>query len=218
MSREVKLLHTTVAHKLLLAVTGIVLLLFVIGHLAGNLQIYRGPEALNGYAALLHANPGPVWAARLILLFSVGVHIAFAARLAWRNWRARPVGYARRRWREADVAARSMVLTGPVIAAFVVYHLLHLTFGSVHPEFVPRDVYHNVVAGFRVLPVAIAYIVANVLLAFHLFHGTWSLTQTLGMSHPRWDGLRRTAATVVAVLIGAGNVSIPLAVWAGWVR
>lgn len=218
MSSDVSLLRNSVGHKLLLAVTGIPLFFFVIGHLAGNLQIYRGPEALNAYAAFLHANPGPPWAARLILLFSVGVHMVFAARLAWRNWRARPLGYARRRWREADAAARSMVFTGPVIAAFVAYHLLHLTFGSAHPEFVPRDVYHNVVRGFQVPAVALAYIVANVLLAFHLYHGAWSLTQTFGLSHPRWDGLRRAAATALAVLIGAGNVSIPLAVWAGWVR
>lgn len=218
MSREVKLLHTTVAHKLLLAVTGIFLLLFVIGHLAGNLQIYRGPEALNAYAAFLHSNPGPLWVARLLLLASVAVHIVFAARLAWRNWRARPLGYARRRWREADAAARSMVFTGPVIAAFVAYHLLHLTFGSAHPEFIAHDVYHNVVRGFQVPAVALAYIVANVLLALHLYHGAWSLTQTFGLSHPRWDGLRRAAATALALLIGAGNVSIPLAVWAGWVR
>lgn len=208
----------SVGQKLLLAGTGAVLLLFVIGHLAGNLQIYRGPEAINAYAAFLHSHPAPLWAARVVLLFSVGVHIVFAARLAWRNWRARPVGYARRRWREADAAARSMVLTGPVIAAFVAYHLLHLTFGSAHPEFVPRDVYHNVVRGFQVPAVAIAYIVANILLALHLYHGAWSLTQTFGLSHPRWDGLRRTAATVLAVLIGTGNASIPLAVWAGWVR
>lgn len=210
--------ETTVGQKMLLAGTGIVLFLFVIGHLAGNLQIYRGSEALNAYAAFLHANPGPLWMARIVLAFCAGVHMVYAVRLAWRNWRSRPVGYARRRYREADLAARSMVLTGPLIAAFVLYHLLHLTIGSAHPEFEPGDVYHNVMAGFRVPAVAVAYIAANVLLALHLYHGMWSLTQTLGLAHPRWDRLRRTVASALAVVIGAGNVSIPLSVWLGLVR
>ncbi len=217
MSSSIGLARSAVAQKLLLGTTGLILFLFVVGHLLGNLQIYRGPEALNVYAAFLHANPGPLWAARLVLLACVAVHIAFAARLAWRNWRSRPVPYARRRYREADAAARSMLLTGPVIAAFVVYHLLHFTFGSVHPEYVPGDVYHNVVAGFSVPWVALAYILANVLLGMHLYHGIWSATQTFGLAHPRWDPVRRAAARVIAAGIAAGNVSIPLAVWLGWI-
>lgn len=218
MATTSELVRTTVGQKLLLAATGIVLFLFVVGHLLGNLQIYRGPEALNAYAAFLHANPGPLWVARLLLLFSVGVHIVYAVRLAWRNWRTRPVSYARRRYRAADPAARSMIFTGPVIAAFVMYHLAHLTFGRVHPDFVSADVYHNVVAGFRVPLVAALYIVANILLALHLYHGLWSLTQTFGLAHRRWDGLRRGVATVIAAAIGLGNVSIPLAVWLELVR
>lgn len=217
MSSKIQLAQTTVGQKLLLGSTGLILFLFVVGHLLGNLQIYRGAAALNAYAAFLHANPGPLWVVRLVLLGCVAVHIAYAARLAWRNWRSRPVPYARRRYREADAAARSMLLTGPVIAAFVVYHLLHFTFGSVHPEYVPGDVYHNVVAGFRVPLVALAYMLANVLLGVHLYHGIWSATQTFGLAHPRWDPLRRTLARLIAAGIAAGNVSIPLAVWLGWV-
>ncbi len=217
MSSSIGFARTAVGQKLLLGSTGVVLFLFVVGHLLGNLQIYRGREALNSYAAFLHANPGPLWVVRLVLLGCVGVHIAYALRLAWRNWRSRPVPYARRRYREADPAARFMLLTGPVIATFVVYHLLHLTFGSAHSEFIAGDVYHNVVTGFRVPSVAFAYIVANLLLGFHLYHGLWSVTQTFGLAHPRWDPLRRVAARLMAAGIAAGNVSIPLAVWLGWV-
>lgn len=218
MSTTIGLVRTTVGQKLLLAGTGVVLFLFVVAHLLGNLQIYRGPAALSAYAAFLRANPGPLWLARLILLLCVGVHIAYAARLAWRNWRSRPIPYARRRYREADLASRSMVFTGPVIAAFVLYHLLHFTFGAVHPEFIAGDVYHNVIAGFRVPWVALTYIVANLLLGLHLFHGIWSATQTFGLAHSRWDHLRRATATVIAAAIGAGNISIPLAVWLGLVK
>jgi succinate dehydrogenase / fumarate reductase cytochrome b subunit len=114
-----------------------------------------------------------------------------------------------------DYAARTMVWSGPIIAAFIVYHLLHLTLGVVHPDYVELGPYHNVIVGFQQTPVAIAYIVALLLLAFHLYHGLWSLFQTLGVDHPRYRAWRRPLAAVVTVAIAAGFLSVPLAVMIG---
>jgi succinate dehydrogenase / fumarate reductase cytochrome b subunit len=215
MSAISDLYETTVGKKALMAVTGVVLFAFVVVHLLGNLLIFQGPEKLNGYAVLLRRSGSLLWGARAVLLFSVGVHILAAVQLTVRNWRARPHGYARRRYLEADYAARTMVWSGPIVAAFIGYHVLHLTFGTAHPSFDPADVYGNVVTAFRAWPVALVYIVANALLAFHLYHGLWSMFQSLGLNHPVYNGWRRGAAAGLAVAVGAGNISIPVAVLAG---
>lgn len=214
----VRLYASSLGKKYLMAVTGIVLFAFVVGHLLGNLQIYLGAQRLNHYAALLRGAPALVWAVRAVLAFSVAVHIVAAVQLFLANRRGRPVKYARRSWVAADYAARTMVWSGPIIALFVGYHLLHFTTGTLHSSFVAEDVYHNVVAGFRVVPVALFYVAANLLLGYHLFHGLWSLFQSLGVSHPAYDGARKAIAAAVAVAIAAGNVSIPVAVLAGLVR
>ena len=218
MSAISDLYETTVGKKALMAVTGVILFGFVVVHLLGNLQIFQGPERLNRYAELLRRAGSLLWVARGVLLFSVGVHILAAVQLTVRNWRARPQRYAKRRYREADYAARTMVWSGPVVAAFIAYHLLHLTLGTVHPDFDPADVYGNVVTAFRAWPVALAYVVANALLAFHLYHGLWSLFQSLGLNHPDYNRWRRVAAAASAVAIGAGNIAIPVAVLTGMVR
>lgn len=208
---------TTLGKKFLMALTGVILLGFVVVHMVGNLQVYQGPEKLNHYSEFLHEHSGLLWAARLVLLFSVLVHIIAATQLAIRNWQGRPIGY--RAYRSGDLgvdyAARTMVWSGPIIAAFVVYHILHLTTGSVVAGFVPGDVYHNVVAGFRIPSVAIFYILANLLLGLHLYHGIWSFFQTVGWEHPRFNPVRRGLAVVLSLVIAAGNISIPVAVLTG---
>jgi succinate dehydrogenase / fumarate reductase cytochrome b subunit len=108
--------------------------------------------------------------------------------------------------------------SGPLIALFIVYHLMHMTIGNVHPSFIEGQVYHNVIAGFRVVPVSIFYIVAQVALGFHLYHGGWSLLQTLGLSHPRWNRLRFAASFTFTLVVTCGNILIPVAVMAGWVK
>jgi succinate dehydrogenase / fumarate reductase cytochrome b subunit len=213
-----RLYSSSLGKKYLMAVTGVVLFAFVVVHLLGNLQIYLGAERLNHYAALLRGAPTLVWAVRAVLAFSVAVHIVAAAQLFLANRRGRPVKYARRSWVAADYAARTMVWSGPIIALFVVYHLLHLTLGAVHPAFDPEDVYRNVVVAFSSPAVAAVYIAANLLLGYHLFHGLWSLFQSLGASHPAYDGARWRFAAAAAVAIAAGNVSIPVAVLAGLIR
>lgn len=206
---------TTVGKKILMAVTGIILVLYVLAHMMGNLQIYIGAKQIDAYARLLHSTPPLLWGARAVLIFCVLVHIVAAVQLWLRNRASRPVKYRVFRPPEVDIAARTMVWSGPILLAFIIYHILHLTTGDAHPQYEELAPFHNVVTGFSVWWAAGIYIVANLLLAFHLYHGVWSLFQTLGWDHPRWGYLRRILAAVVAVVVGAANISIPLAVLAG---
>ena len=209
---------STLGKKWLMAVTGIILFGFVVGHMLGNLQIYLGQEQLDHYAELLQANKPFLWAVRSVLLFSVGVHI-WAAVVIWlRNRSARPVKYKMFKPPGLDYAARTMAWSGPIIALFIVYHVLDFTVGTTNPDFLKGEVYHNVIASFTNPVIASIYIAANLLLAFHLYHGLWSLFQTFGWDHHRFGWIRRALAIFFSVLIGAGNISIPLAVLTGIVH
>lgn len=209
-----------------MAVSGLVLFGFVLGHMAGNLKLYQGPEKLNAYAEWLREIGAPalphgglLWIARAVLLAAVAVHMVSAWQVTRMSRAARPRGYADDRRVQATYASRTMRWGGVLIALFVVYHLFHFTWGPAwaHPDFVPGDVYHNVVAGFSVLPVSLFYIVAQAALALHLYHGLWSLFQSLGWNHPRIKPWRRPFAKAFAALIFVGNVSFPIAVLTGWV-
>ena len=203
-----------------MAATGLILFGFVILHMVGNLLAYIGPEALNAYALwlreLLHG--AGLWIARGVLLAAVILHIWAAISLTIDNRRARPVGYRRRRWEESTYASRTMVWSGPILALFLIYHLLHFTTGTVHPNFVEGDAYHNFVTGFRVLPVSVFYILAMLCLGLHLYHGAWSMLQTLGLSHPRWNRLRYAVAGTFTTVVVLGNISFPVAVLLGIIR
>ena len=212
------LYSSTLGKKILMAVTGIILFGFVVGHMIGNLQLYLGAETLNHYAELLQSNKPFLWTFRLVLLFCVSVHVMAAVQLWLRNRRSRPVKYRVFNPPEVDYAARTMVWSGPIILAFILYHLGDFTIGCTHHDFVRGDVYHNVVSSFQVWWVAAIYILANLMLAIHLYHGLWSLFQTFGWDHPRFGGVRRWIAIAFALLIGAGNISMPLAVLTGVVR
>lgn len=213
--------QATIGKKVVMAVTGLILVGFVIAHLAGNLQVFLGPEALDEYALFLRERPAVLWGARAVLLAAVAAHIIAAVQLTRLKNRARPEGYRRKENIGSSYASRTMMWSGPIIAAFVIYHLLHFTFGLAHPsypDFESHRVYRNVVAGFQQPVVAIAYIVAMVMLGLHLYHGLWSMFQTLGINHPGYNlGLRRFAAVTTSIIV-AGNVSIPLAVLLGLVR
>ncbi len=200
-----------------MAVTGVVLFGFVLGHLLGNLQVFLGPERLNAYAAFLKSNLEILWGVRLLLLASVLAHIVVTIQLYQLKAKARPVGYAKKDNSHSTTASRSMYVTGPMIAAFVVYHLLHLTVGAVHPDFSETDVYSNVVYGFQQWPVSLAYIVAIGLLCLHLSHGIYSMFQTLGLAHPRHTPRIKAAARTLSTLIFLGYISIPVAVLTGLV-
>jgi succinate dehydrogenase / fumarate reductase cytochrome b subunit len=220
MPRAPRFLETTIGKKAIMAATGIVLFGFVVAHMIGNLQVYLGPLAMNEYARslreLLHG--AGLWVARGVLLAAVVLHVWAAVALTAENRRARPHNYRRRRWQESTYASRTMAWSGPILALFVIYHLLHLTTGALHPDFVEGDVYHNFIAGFRVLPVSIAYMAAMLALGLHLHHGVWSMLQTLGLSHPRWNPLRHAFAGGVTAIVVIGNLSFPAAVLLGVLR
>ncbi len=201
-----------------MAVSGLILFLFVVGHLIGNLQIYEGPEKLNNYAKFLRSVPAALWTVRITLLVMVILHIWSSVRLALLKFDARPTGYVKKKATKSSYASRTMYWSGPIILAFVIYHLLDFTFGTVNPHFEEGDVYANVIASFQLIPVSAFYIVAMLLLCMHLYHGLWSMFQSLGYSHPRYTPVLKRSAAVVAILIAAGNISIPLSVLAGLVR
>jgi len=212
--------RSSIGRKVVMAVTGAILFGFVLGHLAGNLTVYLGPEALNGYAVFLRQflHGAGLWIARAVLLLSVILHIWSATSLTLSSRAARPVGYRERQWTESTYASRTMRWSGVIILFFVIYHLLHFTFGTVHPSFVEGDVYHNFVTGFQSVPVSIAYIVAMIFLGLHLRHGVWSMFQTLGVSHPRYIRWAHVGAWIFALIVVVGNCSFPIAVLAGFVK
>jgi succinate dehydrogenase / fumarate reductase cytochrome b subunit len=215
---------TSIGKKAVMAVTGVLLVGFVVLHMLGNLKIYLGQEHFDAYAQFLRemgtpllAHEQALWSARLMLLAAVVLHVVAAARLTQMSWAARPVAYDEKEAVAATYAARTMRWGGVILVLFIVYHLLHFTAGAV--GFAPGQweagsVYRNVVHGFRVWYVSAFYIVAQAALGLHLYHGVWSMFQTLGMGATT-NGLYRGLATVVAVAIVAGNVSIPVAVLAG---
>lgn len=219
-----RLYRSAIGLKAAMALSGIVLFGFVLGHMAGNLKLYLGPEAINHYAEWLREAGTPLlppsgllWIARVGLLAAVAVHIGAAWKLTLINRRARPQDYVGRGVVQATYASRTMRWGGVIVLLFVLYHLADLTFGWVNPDFVPGDVYHNVVAGFSVWWVSAFYMLGQVALAFHLYHGLWSLFQSLGWNHPAYNGWRRRFAATFALVVAAGNLSFPLAVLSGLV-
>lgn len=220
MQREATLLGSSIGKKVVMAVTGLVLFGFVVGHMVGNLQLFVGPEALNDYAVFLrHFLHGQgLWIARAVLLVAVGLHIWAATSLTLSNWAARPVGYRLWQARESDYASRTMVWSGPILALFIVYHLLQFTTGTLHPDFIEGDVFHNVVVGFQNPFVSAFYVLAMLVLGLHMYHGVWSMFQSLGLSHPRWNVWRRVFAVAITGVVVAGNISMPVAVLLGVVH
>ncbi len=211
MQRSLTLHDTTIGKKVIMALSGFVIVGFTIGHFLGNLNLYLGPEALNGYAKALHDLPALVWGTRLVLLFAFGAHIASAFSLWGRNRRARGSRYKKNKDLATDYAARTMYWTGPILLLYLVYHLLHFTILPAHPG----DVYRNVVEGFQNPLIAGVYIAGNVALGFHIFHGIYSAFQTLGANHPRINSYRRDLAVGIAAVITLGNLSFPITVLTG---
>lgn len=218
-ARVLRVWQAPIGKKAVMALTGVILFGFVLVHMLGNLQIYlpRGDEgwAIDQYAVLLRSSPKLLWAARGILLLALVLHFVSAAQLKSISRAARPDDYRKYAPQKSTFAARTMLGSGLLLLAFVVYHLMHFTFGNSHPQFEELQVQHNVVSGFLEWPVAVSYIVAMIFLGMHLRHGLWSMFQSLGISHPRYTPALETFATVFAVVVVLGNVSIPIAVLAG---
>lgn len=223
-----KLFTSSLGKKFIMAVSGLVLFLFVVGHMIGNLQIFLPPEAINRYAHLLQSNLELLWPVRLVLLAMVGLHVWSAIRLSLENQSARPVGYANPTPYAASYASRTMLVTGLVVAAFITYHLLHYTLRveSISGAAVPfsalkdpqtghNDVYAMIVAGFSVWYVSLFYVIGVGLLCFHLSHGIAAMFQSLGLKNHVYGPCIDRAAKGIAIVLFIGYISIPAAVLVG---
>jgi len=217
-------LTSSIGAKALMAATGLILVLFLVGHMVGNLQLFGGPDMLNGYAEFLHSKPLVLWVVRLGMIAAVLLHILYSIRLTLLNNRARPTAYKLKRPISSTFASRNMFLTGLVVAAFVTYHLLHFTFRATHPAFATLkdahgrfDVYSMVVQSFSDPLIAGAYIVALVLLGLHLWHAIGSTFQSLGLMSPKLQPIVSAMSLALAGLLVLGNVAMPIAVLLGLV-
>lgn len=219
-----RILGSSLGKKYLMALTGLGMFVFTVGHLLGNLQIFLGAEAVNSYAEFLKSKPGLLWGARLGLLGAVGIHLWAAFSLLAANKAARPQGYANYTAKDASLASRTMAVTGVVILAFVVYHLLHYTaqtpgvnltgkdFGALQDAKGRHDVYGMMILGFSQPVVSIFYLISVSLLSLHLSHGLAAMFQSLGIKHRAYALLIDRAALLAAGLLLVGYASIPLAV------
>ncbi len=229
MNRLQRLLNSSVGAKVMVATTGLLLFGFVIVHLLGNLQIYRGQEAMNSYAKMLHDLGPLLWLARLLLLAIFVVHLGLAIRLHRANRQARPEPYYvqhtahREPFHQRRVkATRMMVITGVVILLFVLFHLMHFTFGWINPQAYGKhdeagrhDVFGMVISGFQNPAITLTYVVAMLLLGWHLFHGAVSTLQSLGLTHPVWRPVVEKVLWALLIFVVVGNCFIPLSILLG---
>ncbi|HEV7365312.1 MAG TPA: succinate dehydrogenase cytochrome b subunit [Gemmatimonadales bacterium] len=219
MSRLRLLWDSSVGKKVILALSGLIWLAYLITHVLANLLVFQGPVKINAYSAFLHGTGGALWVARLVLLAALLLHITAAIQLAARSQDARPTGYAAgRKPQVSTLASRTMRWGGALILLFLVFHILHFTVGTAHPDFVEGNPYHNVASGFHNPLVVAFYLIAMAAVGLHLYHGVWSSGRSLGMSSPSPHPLRRTVALVLALLVWLGFTIIPIAVYAGVVR
>ena len=219
----IELYRSALGKKYVMAITGILLMGFVFAHMVGNLKMYLGAEDFDHYAEFLRELLVPIlprtvalWGMRVGLIGAFALHIHSAYSLTRMNQAARTMKYqSQRDYIAANFASRSMRFTGIVVGLFLLFHLADLTWGVANPDFVRGHAYANVDASLSRVPVALLYIVANLALGVHLFHGAWSLFQSMGWSNPRFNSWRRGFAAGFAALIVIGNVSFPIAVLAG---
>ena len=216
---------STNGRKAVMAVTGTILFAFVVFHMLGNLQVYLGPEPMNAYAAILKSRPGLLWAARAGLLLLAILHITSAVQLAAENRSARPERYEEGRPTAASFASRTILVSGLIVFAFIIYHLMHFTFGVTNPEFMrledlnaQHDVYRMVVLGFSNPWVSAFYLISMGLLSLHLSHGLSSMFQSLGMRNKANVRVVSRFARLAALVVFIGNCSIPISILAGVVK
>jgi succinate dehydrogenase / fumarate reductase cytochrome b subunit len=220
--------NSSLGKKYIMAVTGCALFIFVLGHLIGNLQIFMGPDVINHYGHFLQTNWEIKWPARIGLLVMVGLHITSAVRLTAENRAARDQRYAEYKPVGSSYASRTMMMSGLIIAAFVIYHLLHYTltvpkmnltgqdFGAFQDAQGRHDIYRMMIVGFSNRWVSFFYIIAMALLCLHLSHGISSMFQSMGWKKNYYQPLLDKGARLFAVLIFAGYVSIPIAIMLGY--
>lgn len=217
MNRALRFYRAAVGKKVVMGVTGLIGIGFVLAHMAGNLLVFRGPEAFNGYARFLQSTGELLWILRAVLVVALVLHVIAAVHLTVQNRAARPIGYVNRNPQVSTWAARTMRAGGVLLLVFIVLHVLHFTTRNWQPggAFAKGDVYANVVASFRIWWVTLFYVMAMIALALHLYHGAWSSVRSLGLSQPSVNPFHRRVALAVAVFLWAGFTAIPLAVLAG---
>lgn len=229
MNPLLRFLSSSIGRKWIVALTGLVLVGFVVGHLVGNLQVFLGPESLNRYGAFLQGLGELLWLIRFGLLAMIVLHIVFTIKLRMENRAAREERYAVTRYRATSAAARWMTLSGLMVLCFIIYHLLHFTvqvpavnlispatnFEDLHDAKARHDVYRMMVQGFRVPVVSFFYVLAVGLLALHLNHGIMSMGQTLGLNTGKLRPLWEKGGPAFSWLVFLGYASIPVAVLAG---
>jgi len=219
MQRLAAFWDSTVGKKIVMGLTGIVLVGFVLGHMAGNLQIFLGPDKFNGYSRFLqHDIIELTWLLRAGLLLSVVLHVTSAIQLTLRNRAARPVAYVKLEPQVSTWASQTMRWGGFYLLAFIPYHLMHFTLGWVHPAFVRDQAYGNVMIGFQVTWVVLFYLGAMFFLALHLYHGVWAMFRTLGLARPSTEPMHRRLALVIAIVVSVGFSLVPLSVSLGLVH
>lgn len=225
MTGTLAIYRSSIGKKVIMAVTGFIWVGFVIIHMVGNLKLYYGePSHLNEYGEFLRTVGEPalpygglLWIARIVLVTAVVLHVVMAYQLSMQSMAGRSTRYKVKKAVQATFASQTMRYGGVAILLFIVFHILHLTTGTLHGSFAHGKPYENVVAGFQNPVVSIIYIVAMVALGLHLYHGTWSMFQTLGLNNRRYNGLFRGIATAVALIVAIGNISFPLAVLTGFI-
>ncbi|HEY7505328.1 MAG TPA: succinate dehydrogenase cytochrome b subunit [Gemmatimonadales bacterium] len=219
MNRGALFWQSSVGKKAVMGVTGLILVAYLITHVVANLLVFSGPAQINRYAQLLHSSGAALWGARLVLLAALVLHIVAAAQLALRSRAARPQPYAGGRDPQVSTfAARTIRWGGAIILLFLVYHILHFTTGTAHPDFVELNPHHNVVTGFRSPLVAGGYLLAMIAVGLHLYHGVWSSGRSLGLSQPSPRPLHRRLALLLALFVWLGFTAIVVGGYLGLIR
>jgi succinate dehydrogenase / fumarate reductase cytochrome b subunit len=207
--------QSTIGKKVVMAVTGIIGILFVIGHMSGNFLMFKGQDAMHHYALLLRTSMPLLYAVRAVLLLSVVLHAVSAYQLTMISRAARPQGYAARNPQVTTLAARTIKWGGVLLLVFIVYHILHMTLGTVHPQFAHLDPYNNLRTGLASPIVGGFYVLAMLALGLHLYHGTWAAVRTLGAARPSQHPLKRRLALLLAIVVAGGFMIIPIAAMLG---
>ena len=215
----VALYRSTVGKKVIMGLTGAIMIGFLLTHVAANLLSFEGPQKINAYSAFLHSTGEVLWIARGVLLGSLVLHVVAAVQLTLLDRAARPVEYARRKAQASTLASTTLRWGGLLLLAFIFYHLLHFTVGSVHPSFIEGNPYQNVMTGFQGHPVVVGfYLVAMIGLGLHLYHGGSAMFQSLGLSHPSYDRGRQRLMRLISVLVAVGFAAVPIGVALGVIK
>jgi succinate dehydrogenase / fumarate reductase, cytochrome b subunit len=210
--------RSTIGKKVIMAITGLLLVGFVIGHMLGHLQVFQSADKYNAYAHFLQSLGGVLWLARLGLLVAAVLHITMGIQLSARSRGARPTAYQRRTPQVSTWASRTMLLGGVLLAVFIVFHILHFTTLTIFPEYERFTVYNRMIVAFRTPWLVIFYVLATLALGFHLYHGAWSSMRTLGLTRASANPLQRKIPAAIAAIVTLGFLVVPLAIAAGMIR